>query len=141
MINEAADTLTYAIINFKVLCMKRDEVRDLIPVALQELHNAGHESVYADELGEQITSHDESFLARRDKLRAIFGKIGVRISPLPSGHIRPGAHKLYPSLSELEEAGIIVGAFEETPEDGRVARRKYSLVNPEDLTPRNHSSE
>jgi hypothetical protein len=106
------------------------EVRETIPVALQELHEAGFDQVYVDQLGEQVTRHDESYLARRGAVRRVLGLVNIDIPELPHGHSRPGASKMYQSLRQLEEAGVVAGEFEEPVEGVEYPRRKYFLVKP-----------
>jgi hypothetical protein len=111
--------------------MKRQEVEAIIPVALQELHDAGFARVYVDQLGQQITRHETDYLEKRATLRRALGYIGVHIAELPGGHFRPGAYKMYRSLTELEEAGIVKGEFEESL-GGAPPRRQYFLVEQTD---------
>ena len=109
--------------------MKRSEVKRLIPVALQELHDAGFERVYYDQLGQQVTRHEEGYLARRDAVRGFLRHINVELDELPSGHVRPAAYKMYTSLGELERAGVIAGEFEPPRDDEQLVRRQYFLLD------------
>lgn len=109
--------------------MKKSDVLKIIPVALQELHDEGHERVYVDQLGEQVTRHDETYLRRRGAIRKALGHFGVNISELPYGHSRPGAYKMYTSLRLLEEDGVVSGEFEQSHPDDRLPRRQYFLVD------------
>lgn len=111
-----------------VTFMKRHQVKDIIPVALQELHEAGHDKVYVDELGRRITTFDESYIKRRDRLNGALAHVGIHLSVLGSGHLRPGPAKLYPAIYELEQDGVIGGEFEPPREDGAPSRRKYFLI-------------
>ena len=108
--------------------MKRQEVEQTIPIALQELHEAGLDKVYVDQLGQQVTRHETKYLEKRDAVRRVLGYVGIKLNELPHGHSRPGAYKMYYALEQLEEAGVIAAELEE-PIDGAPSRRKYFLVN------------
>ena len=112
--------------------MKLQQVVDTIPIALQELADAGHDRVYVDQLGQQVTSHEPEYLERRSRISKILSAIGIKIDEMPPGHMRPGAYKMYRSLGILEEAGVIVGEFEEPKDDAMPVRRVYSLAPPKE---------
>jgi DNA-binding transcriptional ArsR family regulator len=112
--------------------MRRHELQQIIPIALQELHEAGFEQVYVDQLGERISTFETSHLSKRRTLSKVLGAVGIRMPILPSGHLRPGPAKIYPALYALEDEGIVKGEFEPPREDGESSRRMYSLVDSAD---------
>src|SRR3954465_2371861 len=106
--------------------MRLQQVVETIPVALQELHEAGFDRAYVDELGQPVPRHEPEYLERRSKVRDLLSIVGIKIDEIPHGHMRPGAYKMYRSLGILEEAGVVVGQFEDSREDGKPSRRMYS---------------
>jgi hypothetical protein len=110
--------------------MKREDLEAVIPVALAELRDVGLEAAYFDEIGRQVTLHDEVYLHRRQTARRFLGYVGINIRELPSGFSHPGTAKMYPALLKLEKQGIIAGKFEETTEDDRPRRILYQLASP-----------
>jgi hypothetical protein len=108
--------------------LKHSDLLETIPIALGELRVSGHEPAYFDEIGLQVTKHDEVYLQRRKTVRNIIGRIGIRISELPSGFSHPGP-KMYPALAELQGQGLIRGEFEEPRNDGKPSRMTYRLVD------------
>lgn len=111
-----------------VLFMNQAELEATIPIALAELHANGIYQVFVDQLGQQVTRHDETYLSRRNAVRGFLGKVGINIPELPNGRMRPLPHKMHPALTRLEDAGVIVGEFEIAPVDGQKRRRLYSLA-------------
>jgi hypothetical protein len=109
--------------------MKKHQLVEIIPAALQELHDAGIERAYVDQLGEQVTLHDKAYLARRAAIRSTLGRIGIDIPEMPNGHLHPRPYRMYPALTVLESTGVVTGAFEPPREDGSPSRRQYFLTS------------
>lgn len=108
--------------------MKDSELIEIIPVALHELHESGRDHVYIDELGQQVTRHDEDYLRRRSTVKRFLGYIGIDMPELPSGHTRPNPGSMYVALDRLANEGVVESEFAEQLEAGKPRRRMYRLA-------------
>jgi hypothetical protein len=108
--------------------MKISEVIETIPIALQELRDAGYEPVPIDELGEQVTLHDKVYMARRDSVRRILGHLGIGIPELPYGGLRPRPGIMRPALRQLEQDGVISSEIEQGFMGDIYGRKIYKLI-------------
>lgn len=109
--------------------MKISELIETIPIALQELREAGYEPVPVDELGEQVTLHDKVYMARRDAVRRFLGHLGIGIPELPYGGLRPCPRIMRPALHQLEQEGVISSELDQGFIGGIYGRKIYKLVN------------
>jgi hypothetical protein len=110
--------------------MNIKDVQATIPVALQELHDQGHDRAYFDQLCLQVSLHDTDYLAKREWRRGVLNLVGIDYPTVPDHTFHPGVSKMYRSLSVLERAGVIVGEFDEPTPEVEHPRRGYRLAEP-----------
>jgi len=114
--------------------MRRADLVELIPKALGELHTAGISWVYYEDLAQQVTLHDETYLKRRARIRGVLSHLGVEYPALPTPGYHPDHLRMGLALDQLEAEGAIVSEIEpDRRADGEPRRNIFSLPDPSEL--------
>jgi hypothetical protein len=109
--------------------MKIDRVVELVPLALRELHEAGYEQVYINQLGRRVMQHDPEFMERRQRWNERLGRIGIHRNELPDGFKHPRPYIMSGALNILVGQGIVERVPDpDAPSPLRV-RTMYALAN------------
>ncbi len=104
--------------------MKIKRMKEVIPIALAELEEAGHDEASTGDLCRQMSTHDQKYIKRRKALTKVFRMFGIE-TPLPA---LPYMYRIQMPLTYLEDRGVIEGNFKERDDGGWPRLRMYRLV-------------
>ncbi len=109
--------------------MKKDKVIETIPKALRDFHQAGHEQVYINQLGQRVMQYDTEYMAKRQRVNTLLARVGIHRSELPDGHTHPRAFTMYGALDVLVGQGIVERVPDPDAPSPLRARTMYVLAN------------